>query len=84
MLEEKFSKKPALRDSNRKAIQLVLHLGAKPQPGTRVRDRLADPEGLLTWKGADRATVTFREPAEVKARSKALTSVLRQWLPFVP
>jgi hypothetical protein len=44
----------------------------------------ADPDGLLTWKGADHATVTFREPAEVKARSKALTSVIRQWLPFVP
>jgi hypothetical protein len=64
-------------------VQLVLHLGAKPRADTSLRAKIADPDGLLHWRGTDRATVTFADLAEVRAKEKALRSVLRQWITFV-
>ena len=68
----------------RDAVQVVLHLGAKPRPGMDVRRRVADPDGLLTWRGSDRATVTFRDVAEVEAKAAAFAVVLRQWVTLIP
>ena len=64
-------------------VQVVLHLGAKPKPGTTVRASIDDPAGLLEWRGPDRATATFTNLAEVRARKAAFTAVLRHWLRFV-
>ena len=60
------------------SVLLVLHLGA----GRRVlpAGAIADPTGLLTWLGADRATLAFRRPADVEAHQAALQAVLRQWM----
>lgn len=64
-------------------VQLVLHFGAAPRADVRARDEVADPEGLLAWKSRDRAVVTLRDAADVRAKSAALAAVLRQWLTHV-
>jgi hypothetical protein len=59
-------------------LLLVLHLGAgkKALP----EGAIADPEGLLTWLGADRATWSFTGVQDVDAHAAALQSLLRQWM----
>lgn len=61
-------------------VQLILHLGAKPRPGVKLRADIADPTGMLEWRGADRAIVTVRSVAEAEAIAPALTEVVRQWV----
>jgi hypothetical protein len=61
-------------------VQIVLHLGAKPRHGARVRDAVADPAGLLDWRGPDRATVTFRDLAELEGKRAAFAAVVREWV----
>jgi len=65
------------------AVQLVLHLGAKPRADATIRAAIADPASLLAWRGPDRATVTVRDLAEVEASEAALTAIVRQWVAFV-
>lgn len=65
------------------AVQVVLHLGAKARPDAALRDRIADPESLLQWRGADRATATFRSLPDVDARRAAFAALIRQWITFV-
>ncbi|MFT3670060.1 MAG: DUF1801 domain-containing protein [Pseudoxanthomonas sp.] len=60
------------------SVLLVLHLGAGKR--ALAKDAIADPQGLLTWLGADRATLSFAGAADVEARGKALQAVLRQWM----
>lgn len=64
-------------------VQVVLHLGAKPRPDAPVRAAVADPTGLLAWRGPDRATVTFRDLADVEAKREAFVAVVRQWIAFI-
>ncbi|MGN6790135.1 MAG: DUF1801 domain-containing protein [Rhodanobacteraceae bacterium] len=64
-------------------IQVVLHLGAKPRPDSGLRAAVADPAGLLQWRGPDRATVSFRDLADVEAKAAAFTPIVRQWVAFV-
>jgi len=59
-------------------VLLVLHLGAGKR--TMPDGAIADPDALLTWLGADRATVSFAGVADVDARADALQAVLRCWL----
>jgi hypothetical protein len=67
-----------LRDRSR--VQLILHLGAKPRPGARVRVNVADPLGLLEWKGADRALVNLPSEALDRRAQRALTAIVQQWI----
>ncbi|KRA46213.1 DUF1801 domain-containing protein [Pseudoxanthomonas sp. Root630] len=64
------------------SVLLVLHLGA----GKRALQQgaIADPEGRLTWLGADRATLAFANPGEVDAHGEAMQAVLRQWMAHLP
>ncbi len=60
-----------------KVVGLVLHLGAK------VRARgvsVADPAGLLTALGKDRALVTFADLADVEQKAAAFDTLLRAWI----
>lgn len=68
---------------HRGGVQVVLHLGAKPRPGAAARSRVADPVGLLEWRGPDRATVTFADLADVEAKCEPFRAVLRQWIALV-
>jgi uncharacterized protein YdhG (YjbR/CyaY superfamily) len=63
-------------------VRLVLHAGAKASPDLRAA--VADPNALLTWLDHDRAIVTFADTADVDAKRRALTAVLRQWLTHLP
>lgn len=66
----------------KQGIQLILHRGAKPrEPGADML--LDDPEGLLTWLAQDRASVSFRDLAEIEARSRTFTQIIRQWISYV-
>lgn len=67
----------------RDAVQLVLHLGAKPRPDATIRAAIADPASLLASRGPDRATVTVRDLTEVRANEAALVAIVRQWIAFV-
>ena len=62
-------------------VQLILHFGAKKRDVSAVS--VPDPEGLLTWLGADRATVVLHDMEELEARRNALVDVLKAWLPHV-
>lgn len=64
-------------------IGLILHLGAKVRelPGGGIT--IADPDGLLTWLGKDRAAVEFTGAADLAATSPALRKLLAQWLEYV-
>lgn len=67
----------------RDAIQVVLHLGAKPRPDASIRGVIADPAALLEWRGADRAIVTFCSQADVESKRDAFVALVRQWIEFV-
>jgi hypothetical protein len=64
-------------------IQVVLHLGAKGRPDARVRDQVPDPAGLLEWRSADRAIVTFSGAADVEAKRPAFAEIVRAWVGHV-
>lgn len=66
----------------KQGVQVILHLGAKKRDASP-RDAIADPAGLLQWLGPDRATVVFRDAADVEAKADAFTAVVRQWITHV-
>ncbi|WP_202975132.1 DUF1801 domain-containing protein [Xanthomonas arboricola] len=64
------------------AVQLIFHLGAKP--GRKVpADAIADPQGLLTWHGTDRASLSFSGAADLALKHDALLAIIRQWITHV-
>lgn len=69
-----------LRLGGKAGVQLVLHLGAKPRPDATVRESVPDPDGLLEWKSADRAVVTFADGAAVERARASLPAILRGWI----
>ena len=64
-------------------VQLVLHMGVQSRPDVRAREEMVDPESLLQWRSADRATVSFKDLREIEAKQRALAALLRQWLTYV-
>ena len=70
-----------LRSKN--GLQVILHMGAKKRDDVTVRADVEDPDGLLEWRGDDRAVVTFRDVHDVEAKADAFTSIVRQWITHV-
>ncbi|MCC7054553.1 MAG: DUF1801 domain-containing protein [Gemmatimonadaceae bacterium] len=64
-------------------VQLVLHLGAAVRAGTGLRDAVPDPLGLLEWKSADRALITFASGADVQCHAAAFRDIVATWITFV-
>jgi hypothetical protein len=64
-------------------IQLVLHLGAKPQPAATVRAAIGEPSAGLAWKSADRAVMTFANIADVEERAAGLTRMIQVWIQYL-
>ena len=64
----------------KQGVQLVLHLGAKPRSATGLRDAIPDPDGLLSWRGADRAIVSFSGADNVATKGTALQQIVRAWI----
>ena len=64
-------------------VGVILHLGAKVKnlgPGGL---DIADPDGLLKWLAADRASVRFADASEVEARKVAFAALIRCWIRYV-
>ena len=64
-------------------VQIILHFGAKVRDRSTARAAIADPVGMLAWLGPDRASVTFRDGADVEARRSAFADLVRQWVEHV-
>ena len=60
-------------------VMIVLHHGAKATREVKAFV-IDDPAGLLTWRGKDRALITFTSATDVAARKAALVRILRQWI----
>lgn len=63
------------------ALMVILHLGAKAREASGLQ--IDDPNGLLKWLGKDRASVSFRDMAALRANKDAFAAVVRQWIEFV-
>jgi hypothetical protein len=66
-----------LRD--RRGVQLVLHLGARPRTDVDMRTVIKAPAGLLDWKGPDRAVVAIRDTEHLEDVGQALSRVVKAW-----
>lgn len=67
----------------RDGVQLILHLGARVRDTAATGIAVDDPHGLLEWLARDRATVRFRDLADVEARRDALAALVRAWIAHV-
>ncbi|MCS5734998.1 DUF1801 domain-containing protein [Herbiconiux daphne] len=61
------------------AVRVVLHTGAKADPG-HPDVAIDDPSGLLSWLGHNRALVSFSTLADIDAGRDDFIAVLRQWI----
>jgi len=68
---------------NPRAVQLILHLGAKSKASIP-KGAIDDPDDLLEWRGADRAMVTLSGMDDLARKRDALAAVIRQWVRLVP
>ena len=59
-------------------LQLILHRGAKAAADDLFR--FEDPDKLIAWAAPDRGVVTFTDADDLKAKSVALTEILRRWV----
>lgn len=62
------------------SIRLVLHRGAAKAAAGAARPAIHDPEGLLEWRGVDRAIATFADEGTVRERAAATSELVRQWV----
>ncbi|WP_199548538.1 DUF1801 domain-containing protein [Streptomyces sp. N35] len=60
-------------------VQLIFHRGAKVKDGTGDFSFKED-SGLMRWRSGDRATVTFKDLADVKAHEKAFIELVGRWI----
>lgn len=60
-----------------KDVGLVLHRGAR---AVAAAAPVADPAGLLTPLGPDRARVRFADVADVERKAPTLAALLREWI----
>ncbi len=64
-------------------VQVILHLGAKKRETAVSGIDVADPEASLEWLARDRASVKFRDLADIDARRSAFAAVVREWIKHV-
>jgi len=62
-----------------KEPMIILHAGAKAK-GIVLKDRISDPAGLIKWLGNDRAQIIFKDAADIKAKEKALRTIVYTWI----
>ncbi len=61
-----------------KEPMIILHAGAKAK-GIVLKDRIADPDGLLKWLGNDRAQIIFKDLKDITAKAQALRAIISSW-----
>ena len=64
-------------------IQLILHFGAKKNDIATAGVAISDPAKLLKWLAKDRASVTFRDLADIAAKKSAFADLIRYWIKHV-
>ena len=64
----------------KEGVQIIFHLGAKVTAATATGMSIADPAALLTWLAKDRASVMFRDLAEIQAKQAAFRDLVRAWI----
>lgn len=68
----------------RDGVQVILHFGAKARADVRAGGvAIADPGALLEWLATDRASVRFRDLADVEEKRPAFEAVVRGWIEHV-
>ena len=67
----------------RDGVQVILHLGARVRETAATGIAIDDPDGLLEWLARDRATVRFRDLADVEAKRDAFAALVRAWIAHV-
>ncbi|MGD9981036.1 MAG: DUF1801 domain-containing protein [Hyphomonadaceae bacterium] len=60
-------------------VKVIFHLGAKVRPELKAF-KIADPSGLVSWLGKDRAMVTLGAGRDIPAHRKALETIVRAWI----
>jgi hypothetical protein len=58
-------------------VQLIFHRGAKKRTDAFVFN---DDTGLFEWLADDRAAVTFKDQADIRAKKTKLTSLVKSWM----
>jgi hypothetical protein len=64
-------------------FQLVLHRGAKVRHDSD-GFTFNDPDGLLDWASADRATLTLNDMDDVRTRLPAVVALVDRWMRSTP
>ncbi|APV50413.1 hypothetical protein BWI17_12335 [Betaproteobacteria bacterium GR16-43] len=64
-------------------VGVVLHLGAKPRGDGVIVDLIPDRTHLLQWKAKDRATVDFKDLADLESKKTAFQAILKHWIKHV-
>ncbi len=65
-----------------KEAMIILHAGAKAK-GIVVKDRIPDPEGLISWLGNDRGQIVFEDMADIKSKQGALKAIVGVWIELI-
>ena len=60
-------------------LKLIFHAGAKAK-GKKLKGKVADPAGLLTWLAEDRAMASLGVGAAFRANAPALAALARAWI----
>jgi len=63
----------------RSSVMLILHSGAKKK-GIDRQAMVQDPEKMLTWLGAERASLSFETMDDLLKCQSALSALLREWI----
>ena len=69
-----------MRLAPRDAFQLVFHRGVAKQAGAVT---VADPDGLLVWRSADRAVADIRTSTRAAELEPAIVALVRAWIAAV-
>jgi hypothetical protein len=62
-----------------KEPMIILHAGAKAK-GVIMKDRIPDPQGMITWLGNDRGQIVFKDAADIQAEQHAVKAILSAWI----
>lgn len=67
----------------KKGLGIILHLGAKVKELPTTGVQIDDPDHLLTWLAADRASIVLSDLEDLNNKHVAIARVLQQWLLYV-
>lgn len=67
----------------KEGVQVILHLGAKVRDVSIAGGVVDDPSSLLEWLSKDRATVKFRDMADIEAKRTAFVALIGRWIAHV-